>query len=179
MSNDSQLPIYTTLDWNKAPRQTGDPQTQPVNGAQVEDPLGRIWRDVDETLGHRTFKYLHLASDSDTPVVGSVLVFKDLIGNVVTTKIAAGSPRNYVACVTQDSVDPGHNFWGQTEGYHPGVLADGSTFAAGDQAVLSATDATATVTAAGTAPPYVHVGVVLAAKTGTPATAAMQLRIGY
>jgi len=183
----SVIPVYCPLDYNQV-RRTGNPQTQAVGGAQNEDMLGTVrWENDPYTpLGRRGFVFVNVnSSDNTTPAVGNIFVFSDLYNYTVTAKQSVtGASRMRVAGVQAINYGSsvaiaGNNIWIQFYGYHAGVLVDNSTFAMGYQIVLSGTDATGTLVANGTAPPYPVVGTALAAATGSnPYYVAAQLHCG-
>jgi hypothetical protein len=152
--------IYTPLTYDDI-RQTGNPQTQPVNGAQTEDELGVVWEDYDGK------KYIFVKFDSGATVTGSVVPYGDALSFVgskanftVTNDISDGN-RNNPAGVIQnaDGNTPGNKGWIQFGGNHPAVKAkSGDTFAAGTDVILYSNDGEVAVVSAGSAPTYESLG---------------------
>jgi hypothetical protein len=184
--NDSDISVYCPLTWDKSTRQTGDPQTQKVYGAQVEDPLGRIYRDVNPVYGTRTFKFVTL--DSAAIVAGQLTTTakysltyycNDTDTKVTNDYDAATTSQNRPAGVTPCLRTPGNVGWIQTTG-KTYVLADGSTFAAGLLVYPGGADGE--VTAQGSlgtlGSNYEPIGVALGASSGSPLTVLVQLAIG-
>lgn len=174
MANDSITPIMCPLTYDGKLR-TGNPQTQAVNGAQCEDPLGRIWRDVDpETpLGVRVFKFVTLASDAvlaqnATTVPAGTVVYYDNDNCTSVTNDVSDSSANRVAGVIHYARTPGNNGWIQTDGYRATVLANNDTFAENKLVTADPTvDGVCAAVTIGTAPAYPPLGTALGASSGT------------
>lgn len=158
MANTNGVEIPSPLNWNNAYNAQDSRQA----------PLGTKWDDLDPVLGRREFVFVRLDASSNIPTVGSVVLFKDNYGTVATTK-QSDSAYNLVAGVTQSALTPGSCGWIQKKGYHSGVLANGDTFAKGDNLqVIGSTDVVVGVKAAGSALTTAQVGVALGASTGSP-----------
>ena len=178
MPNQSILPVYCGLDWDQAPRNTGNPMTQELYGTRNEDALGREFTDVSSAYGSRGFKYTQIAAAANCTLTdgvipsGDVLWYTDDDRTVVTNKVSAAT-RNALAGVVPVECTagrtPGYNGWVQTDGIHAAVHVDSSTLADGNQIMASGSDGTATIVTSGDgyAPTYPVLGTARAAAAGT------------
>lgn len=190
MSNQSILPVYCGLDWDKAPRNTGNPQTQELTGTRNEDPLGREFTDVSSSYGSRAFKFTQVAAAANCTLTngvipaGSVMWYTDDMRTVVTNKLSASQQNSVAGVVPVECTagrHPGYVGWVQTDGDHAAVYVDGSTFAAGNQIMASSSDGEATIVVSGDghAATYPIIGTALGSSTGSSQkTVAANLHVG-
>jgi len=155
---------------------------------QPEDQIGLVRWEYDSVYGLRGYRFSYLNASSANVYNGTLLVV-DFTQNTsagwnkgyVDTRVASGY-RNMPAGVGQGTalagatpvagdllLTPGNKGWVQFYGYHPAVLGDSSTWAAGARAVCDGTtNVLATQVAAGTQLTYTLLGMVLAAVNSTP-----------
>lgn len=154
---------------------------QPLDqdSATQKDELGAVQIRFDRTNGGLLgYRYVKLHASSDAGANGTALGFTDVYHTTVSSKFDGGAAvRGAPAGVSNQTLTVSQFGWIQCLGYHSVVINEGTDGTRGDQIILSSTAGKVIREAAGTAPTYPPLGVLVTTATGT--TFAVQLRIAF
>jgi hypothetical protein len=154
--------IYSKAHTTQLALGSTDPNASELQDSMLAEP----WIDLDPTYGLRKFRYAANTGTNTTSIaVGQVVTFYDIYARACSTSFTDG-PFGCVLGVGQAVIASGANGWLQTDGYHPALFVDNSTFALGKKIVINHSSAgEGTLAADGTAPPYTPLGTALAASS--------------
>ena len=121
----------------------------------------------------KLYQVVLVKSTSANLANGTVVMWSDY-DDMTVSSVVADAKRNHVAGVGLGTVTAGNYGFIQVAGPHSAVVSTG-TFANGDAVIMSATDGTCGVVAAGTAPTYALLGFATAADSANKV--ATQIRV--
>lgn len=112
------------------------------------------------------YQYVQFLSTTTTIAAGTPVMWNDYNDYIVSAKVA-DAKRNFPAGFALGAVTAGNYGWIQVGGPYATAVTTGGTFAAGDVAIMSATDGQLVAVTAGTAPTYIPMGIATAANVSS------------